>query len=114
VGKAPKRTVLDDLIKRGLRRPQFLIVDGAAGLEKAQRRRTRIAVEFARDCAFWILVGSRITVIIGSKAVADFIRPEVAYYRSLDKPAFNGNANAGIAPDWSWAVIAATDLIIHF
>jgi putative transposase len=28
------RTVLDDLIKRGLQRPQFLIVDGAAGLEK--------------------------------------------------------------------------------
>ena len=29
------RAVLDDLIKRGLRRPEFLIVDGAAGLEKA-------------------------------------------------------------------------------
>src|SRR5512132_1435414 len=29
------RAVLDDLIKRGLRRPQFLIVDGAPGLEKA-------------------------------------------------------------------------------
>jgi hypothetical protein len=29
------RAVLDDLIKRGLRRPQFLIMDGAAGLEKA-------------------------------------------------------------------------------
>ena len=29
------RTVLDDLIKRGLRRQHFLIVDGAAGLEKA-------------------------------------------------------------------------------
>ena len=29
------RTVLDDLIIRGLRRPQFLIVDGAPGLEKA-------------------------------------------------------------------------------
>jgi putative transposase len=29
------RTVLDDLIKRGPQRPQFLIVDGAAGLEKA-------------------------------------------------------------------------------
>ena len=42
------------------------------------------------------------------------IRPEVAYYRSLDKAAFNGNANAGIAPDRSWAVIAATDLIVHF
>ena len=29
------RTVLDDLIERGLRRPEFLIVDGAAGLDKA-------------------------------------------------------------------------------
>jgi transposase-like protein len=29
------RIVLDDLIKRGLRRPEFLIVDGAPGLEKA-------------------------------------------------------------------------------
>lgn len=29
------RTVLDDLVKRGLRRPEFLIVDGAPGLEKA-------------------------------------------------------------------------------
>jgi len=29
------RTVLDDLIKRDLRRPEFLIVDGAPGLEKA-------------------------------------------------------------------------------
>src|SRR5438093_2624333 len=29
------RAVLDDLIKRGLRRPEFLIVDGAPGLERA-------------------------------------------------------------------------------
>jgi putative transposase len=29
------RAVLEDLIKRGLRKPQFLIVDGAAGLELA-------------------------------------------------------------------------------
>src|SRR5215207_1564405 len=29
------RVVLDDLIERGLQRPQFLIVDGAPGLEKA-------------------------------------------------------------------------------
>jgi transposase-like protein len=29
------RAVLDDLIKRGLRRPEFLLVDGAAGLEAA-------------------------------------------------------------------------------
>src|SRR5438105_523758 len=29
------RTVLDDLIKRGLQRPEFLIVDGAQGFEKA-------------------------------------------------------------------------------
>ena len=29
------RSVLDDLVRRGLRRPQFLIVDGAPGLDKA-------------------------------------------------------------------------------
>ena len=29
------RAVLDDLIRRGLRKPEFLIVDGASGLEKA-------------------------------------------------------------------------------
>jgi putative transposase len=29
------RTVLDDFIRRGLRRPEFLIVDGAPGLDKA-------------------------------------------------------------------------------
>jgi len=29
------RSVLDDLIQRGLRQPEFLIVDGAAGLDKA-------------------------------------------------------------------------------
>jgi putative transposase len=29
------RAVLDDLIRRGLRRPEFLIVDGAAGLDQA-------------------------------------------------------------------------------
>ena len=29
------RTVLDDLVKRGLRRPEFLIVDGASGLDMA-------------------------------------------------------------------------------
>src|SRR5438552_12282316 len=29
------RAVLDDLVDRGLRRPAFLIVDGAPGLEKA-------------------------------------------------------------------------------
>jgi putative transposase len=29
------RSVLDDLLRRGLRRPEFLVVDGAAGLDKA-------------------------------------------------------------------------------
>ena len=33
------RTVLDDLIKRGLRRPEFLIVDGGAGARKRDCRR---------------------------------------------------------------------------
>ncbi|WP_274036448.1 hypothetical protein, partial [Escherichia coli] len=27
------------------------------------------------------------------------LRPEVAYYEALDAPAFNGNANLGIAPN---------------
>jgi transposase-like protein len=34
-GEAAWRSVLDDLVARGLRTPEFLIVDGAAGLEKA-------------------------------------------------------------------------------
>ncbi len=42
------------------------------------------------------------------------MRPEIAYYKSLDAPAFNGNANAGIAPNRSYAVIGAADLIVHF
>jgi putative transposase len=29
------RVVLDDLVKRGLRKPEFLIVDGGTGLEQA-------------------------------------------------------------------------------
>jgi transposase-like protein len=29
------RAVLDDLVKRGLRKPEFLIVDGGTGLERA-------------------------------------------------------------------------------
>src|SRR5215213_2975953 len=33
--EAAWRTVLDDLIARGLRRPDFLIIDGGAGLERA-------------------------------------------------------------------------------
>jgi hypothetical protein len=41
-------------------------------------------------------------------------RPEIGYYRSLDNAAFNGNAAAGIAPTRNWAVIAASDMIIHF
>jgi hypothetical protein len=42
------------------------------------------------------------------------IRPEIAYYRSLNNPAFNGDIPAGIPPSRSWAVIAASDLIWHF
>jgi hypothetical protein len=43
------------------------------------------------------------------------MRPEIGYYRSIDNPAFNGNAAVGtIAPNRNWAVIGATDLIVHF
>ena len=42
------------------------------------------------------------------------LRPEIGYYRSLQAPAFNGNAAEGIAPNRDWAVIAASDIIFHF
>jgi hypothetical protein len=41
-------------------------------------------------------------------------RPEIGYYRSVDAKAFNGNVNAGIAPDKNYTVIGAMDVIIHF
>ena len=42
------------------------------------------------------------------------VRPEVAYYHSLDGPAFNGNANAGIAPNKNHEAIISGDVIWHF
>jgi Putative beta-barrel porin-2, OmpL-like. bbp2 len=50
------------------------------------------------------------------------LRPELAYYRSLDANAFNGNFNAApnsaggrvIAPNRDYALIASMDLIWHF
>jgi hypothetical protein len=45
------------------------------------------------------------------------LRPELAYYASLDAPAFNGNFNAlpaPIAPSKNFSWIAAADIIWHF
>jgi len=42
------------------------------------------------------------------------IRPEIAYYRSLDAPAFNGNSNAGIPPNRYSETILSADVIWHF
>jgi hypothetical protein len=41
-------------------------------------------------------------------------RPEIAYYHSFGGPAFNGNANAGIAPNKKDATIISGDIIWHF
>ncbi len=41
-------------------------------------------------------------------------RPEVGYYRSIDAKAFNGNANAGIAPTKNYTLIGAMDVIVHY
>ena len=41
-------------------------------------------------------------------------RPEVGYYRSLDRAAFNGNFNAGVAPTKNYTVLGAMDVILHF
>ena len=43
-----------------------------------------------------------------------YVRPELGFYRSLDRPAFNGDANAGIAPNRSNTYIFAADLIWKF
>jgi hypothetical protein len=43
-----------------------------------------------------------------------YIRPEITFYKSLDAPAFNGNAPAGIPPNKDYAVIGAADLIWKF
>jgi hypothetical protein len=50
------------------------------------------------------------------------IRPEIAYYHSLDANAFNGNFNAApgavgggvIPPSKNWELVASADLIWHF
>jgi hypothetical protein len=41
-------------------------------------------------------------------------RPEVSYYKSLDAFAFNGNPNLGIPFNKNYAIIALSDIIIHF
>ena len=42
------------------------------------------------------------------------LRPEIAYYQALDRPAFNGNFNASIPPDRRDMLMAAVDLIWHY
>jgi hypothetical protein len=43
------------------------------------------------------------------------IRPEIAYYKSINADAFNGNGAVGtVPPNKNWAAIAASDIIIHF
>jgi hypothetical protein len=42
------------------------------------------------------------------------IRPEVSYYKNLDNFAFNGNSNLGIPASRKYAIIGASDIIIHF
>ena len=42
------------------------------------------------------------------------LRPEIAYYRSLDARAFDGNSNLGIAPDRNYSVVVSGDVIVHF
>ena len=41
-------------------------------------------------------------------------RPELDWDRSLGAKAFNGNSNAGIPPNKSYAVVGAMDMLFHF
>ncbi len=42
------------------------------------------------------------------------VRPEIAYYHSFGPAAFNGNANAGIAPNHNSQTVLSGDVIFHF
>ena len=42
------------------------------------------------------------------------LRPEVAYYKAFDAPAFNGNGNLGIAPNKKESFVISGDIIAHF
>ena len=42
------------------------------------------------------------------------MRPEVAWYHAANQDAFNGNSNAGVAPDRKTEVVASGDIIFHF
>ena len=42
------------------------------------------------------------------------LRPEIAYYHSLDAPAFNANPYLGIPANRNYAIIASGDIIWHF
>jgi hypothetical protein len=41
-------------------------------------------------------------------------RPELDWDRSIDAKAFNGNSNAGIAPNKNYTVLGAMDMLLHF
>jgi hypothetical protein len=76
----------------------------APGMARIQGQRTGIVTNYVDGALAWQHWFSRQIEM----------RPEIAYYRSLNADAFNGNAAAGIPPSKNWAVIAASDLIIHF
>jgi hypothetical protein len=42
------------------------------------------------------------------------MRPEIGWYQSLNASAFNGDSNAGIAPNKNTTIIGASDIIVHF
>lgn len=42
------------------------------------------------------------------------MRPEIDYDYAIDRNAFNGNSNAGIAPTKRYTTLAAMDVIVHF
>jgi hypothetical protein len=41
-------------------------------------------------------------------------RPEIAYYKAFDQPAFNANPYTGILPNKKDATILSSDVIVHF
>jgi hypothetical protein len=77
-------------------RPEFF--------EDGQGQRTRAPTRYFNFGLGWQhWLGSQIT-----------LRPEIVWYHAFNAPAFNGNSDAGIAPNKKSEVILSGDVIWHF
>jgi hypothetical protein len=85
------RAVLDDLIKRGLRRPQFLIVDGAAGDSISPAVARAVCAAVAERVLTMIQQGAVQLLAAQAKAVGSGVPEPVKFRRQVRR--FQDNAH---------------------